>query len=210
MTTKRGFTSTHLVQNTVNSPAKTVWSAFCLIPFVMQTRPETIASKKHPALERFSIWVGKATGSTPAFLGAAGAVLLWLVAGPFFKFSSGWQLVINTGTTIITFLMVFIIQRAQNKDSVAIQLKLNELVAAHEFSSNRLVCVEDMTEQELRVLQKYYRTLAEMAKQAQNLQESHSIEEAESLHEHKDTTQRSHRRPKENKNNDPKGHSISS
>jgi low affinity Fe/Cu permease len=176
----------------------------------MSLQPETPRTKKLPLLEGFSVWVSRATGSTPAFVAAAGAIVLWLMAGPFFDFSAGWQLVINTGTTIITFLMVFVIQRAQNKESVAIQLKLNELVAAHELSSNRLVCVEDMTEHELHTLQKYYRRLAEMSKGSENLQESHSIEEAEQWHSHK--TGQISRRTKKNKNNDsPKGeHSISS
>ena len=93
--------------------------------------------------ERFALKVTKATGSTPAFICALVLVLVWLFSGPFFHYSENWQLVINTGTTIITFLMVFLIQKSQNKDSLAIQLKLNELVAAHELASNRLVNVED-------------------------------------------------------------------
>jgi low affinity Fe/Cu permease len=87
-------------------------------------------------------------------------------------------LVVNTGTTIITFLMVFLIQKSQNKDSLAIQLKLNELVAAHEFASNRLVAVEDMTEEELRVIKKYYSKLSEITKSEESLQQTHSIDEA--------------------------------
>jgi len=78
-------------------------------------------------------------------------VLIWAITGPVFDFSETWQLVINTGTTIVTFLMVFLIQKAQNKDSLAIQLKLNELVAAHEFASNRLVDIESMKEYELKL-----------------------------------------------------------
>src|SRR5258706_16046210 len=92
-------------------------------------------------------------------------------------------MVINTGTTIITFLMVFLIQKAQNKDSLAIQLKLNELVAAHEFASNRLVDVEHMTEEELRVIQKYYSKLKSSTQKEESLQQSHSIEEAGHMHE---------------------------
>ena len=82
---------------------------------------------------------------------AFGAVAIWAATGPFFHYSENWQLIINTGTTIITFLMVFLIQKAQNKDSMAIQLKLNELVAAHEFASNRLVNIENISEEELKV-----------------------------------------------------------
>jgi low affinity Fe/Cu permease len=151
----------------------------------MQHHLEITVRKRLGILERFSLWVSRATGSTPAFIAAAGAIVAWLIAGPFFNFSSAWQLTINTGTTIITFLMVFVIQRAQNKESIAIQLKLNELVAAYELASNRLVSVEDLTEEELQVLQNYYRKLAEMAKRSHNLQESHSIEEAESWHKRK-------------------------
>jgi low affinity Fe/Cu permease len=176
----------------------------------MQTHPEIEVKKRHGTLEAFSHWVSRATGSTPAFLGAGAIIVLWLIAGPIFNFSSEWQLVINTGTTIITFLMVFVIQRAQNKESVAIQLKLNELVASYELASNRLVSVEDLTEEELQVLQKYYRTLAEMAKHSQHLQESHSIEEAEAWH-HKKTEHTTSRRLKSKKNDSPKGeHTISS
>jgi low affinity Fe/Cu permease len=92
-------------------------------------------------------------------------------------------MVINTGTTIITFLMVFLIQKSQNKDSLAIQLKLNELVAAHEFASNRLVNVENMTEDELKVIQKYYSRLSDATKKEESLQKSHSIDEADEMHE---------------------------
>lgn len=127
--------------------------------------------------------VSRAAGSTSAILIAFALILAWLITGPFFNYSDSWQLVINTGTTIITFLMVFLIQRAQNKDAMAIQLKLNELVAAHEFASNRLVSVEDMTEEELKVLQKYYSKLAVLSKKEENLQQSHSIEEARENHE---------------------------
>ncbi len=156
------------------------------------------------------MWVSKASGSTPAFIAAAAAVVVWAALGPIFNFSSEWQLVINTGTTIITFLMVFVIQRAQNKESVALHLKLNELVASYELASNRLVSVEDLTEEELNVLQKYYRKLAEMSKHAENLQESHSIEEAESWHAKKSGDKKERR--SKNKNNDSQlsEHTISS
>ena len=117
-------------------------------------------SKKY-SFEAFASSVTKATGSTPAFIIAFLMVLIWGATGPVFHYSETWQMIINTGTTIITFLMVFLIQKAQNKDSLAIQLKLNELVAAHEFASNRLVNVENMTEDELRVIHKYYSKLSD-------------------------------------------------
>ena len=129
--------------------------------------------------------ITKWSGSTPAFLLALGVVAVWVVSGPVFAFSDTWQLVINTGTTIVTFLMVFLIQRSQNKDSLAVQLKLNELVAAIEGASNRLISVEDLSEEELKVLHKHYRRLAEMAKNDEKITQSHSIEEAEARHESK-------------------------
>jgi low affinity Fe/Cu permease len=149
----------------------------------MKKNPED--KNKKGAFETFSENVTRATGSTPAFLIALGLVLVWIVTGPAFNYSESWQLVINTGTTIVTFLMVFLIQKSQNKDSLAIQLKLNELVAAHEYASNRLVNVEDMTEDELKVIKKYYRKLSQFSKEEENLQTSHSIEEAEGNQEFK-------------------------
>ena len=144
-------------------------------------------SKKNSssAFENFSSRVCKFTGSTPAFIGAFSIVIIWAISGPFFDFSETWQLVINTGTTIITFLMVFLIQKAQNKDSLAIQLKLNELVASYEFSSNRLVDIESMTEEEMLTVQKYYQRLSQLSENDQSLQTSHSIDEANQLHEFK-------------------------
>ena len=144
--------------------------------------------KKHtlgPILERFSHRVTKATGTSKAFIIALLVIVVWGITGPLFKFSNTWQLVINTGTTIVTFLMVFLIQRSQNKDALAIHLKLNEIVAALEGSSNRLIDVEDLSEEEIETLHKHYRTLARMAKQDISLLKSHSIEEAETRHRHK-------------------------
>ncbi|MFN8288372.1 MAG: low affinity iron permease family protein [Chitinophagales bacterium] len=137
------------------------------------------------AFEKFASFATRVTGSTAAFLTATGIILAWVVSGPIFKFSDTWQLVINTGTTIITFLMVFLIQKTQNKDSLAIQIKLNELVAASELASNRIVNIEDLTEEELRMLEKYYAKLAELAKKDSKLQSSHSIEDAVEDHEEK-------------------------
>jgi low affinity Fe/Cu permease len=133
--------------------------------------------------ERFAVSVTKATGSTGAFILAFFLVLVWAVSGPFFHYSESWQLVINTGTTIITFLMVFLIQKGQNKDSLAIQLKLNELVAAHEFASNRLVNVENMSEEEMKVIQKYYSRLNKITQSEESLQQSHSIDEAKNMNQ---------------------------
>lgn len=128
--------------------------------------------------DRLASSVSKVSGSTAAFLTAFILVAVWAITGPLFHFSQGWQLVITTGTTIVTFLMVFLIQKAQNKDSLAIQLKLNELIAAHEFASNRLVNVENMTEEELKVIQKYYSRLSEITMTEKSHQTLHSIDEA--------------------------------
>ncbi len=128
--------------------------------------------------ERFATSVSKATGSTTAFVIAFIIVIVWGASGPVFHYSEDWQLIINTGTTIITFLMVFLIQKAQNKDSLAIQLKLNELVAAHEFASNRLVNVENMSEEEMKVIQKYYSKMKELTKKDESPQQTHSIDES--------------------------------
>ena len=136
-------------------------------------------------LERFSLKATKATGTTGAFVIALAVLIVWGISGPLFHFSDSWQLVINTGTTIITFLMVFLIQRTQNKDALAIHLKLNEIVAALEGASNRLVDVEDLTEEEIQVLHKHYQKLVAMAKHDATLTESHSIEEAELRHQTK-------------------------
>ena len=133
-------------------------------------------------LERFAAVATRWTGSTFAFLAAALVIVAWLISGPIFHFSDTWQLVINTGTTIVTFLMVFLIQRAQNKDSLAVQIKLNELIAVVEGASNRLISAEDLSEEELRTLQRHFERLAQMAKTERRLTESHSIEEAEARH----------------------------
>jgi low affinity Fe/Cu permease len=125
------------------------------------------------------------SGSTSVFIIAVLVIVGWLVTGPLFDFSDTWQLVINTGTTIITFLMVFLIQRMQNKDSRALHLKLNELVASLKGPSNRLIDVEDLTEQELETLSRYYQELAKLARKEKDLSVSHSIEEAEELHKTK-------------------------
>lgn len=120
-----------------------------------------------------------------AFVLALGTIIVWAITGPLFDFNETWQLVINTGTTIITFLMVFLIQRTQNKDSRAIHLKLNELVAAMQGASNRLVNIEDISEEELNVLHQHYAHLAKLAADEGDLTKSHSVEEAEDRHEQK-------------------------
>jgi low affinity Fe/Cu permease len=136
-------------------------------------------------LERFSGTVAHWTGSSGAFAIACAVILVWAATGPVFHWSDTWQLVINTGTTIVTFLMVFLIQRAQNKDALAIQIKLNELVAAIEGASNRLIDVEDLSEEELETLHDYYSNLARMAKSDLDIRQSHSVDEAHVRHARK-------------------------
>jgi low affinity Fe/Cu permease len=133
-------------------------------------------------LERFSRRVTEATGTSTAFIIALLVIVIWIASGPLFHFSDTWQLVINTGTTIVTFLMVFLIQRSQNKDALAIHLKLNEIVAALEGASNRLIDVEDLTEAEILTLHSHYRELVKMAKADLKLTQTHSIEEAAARH----------------------------
>jgi low affinity Fe/Cu permease len=136
-------------------------------------------------LEQFSIKATEATGTSTAFLLAVGTIAIWALTGPLFHFSDTWQLVINTGTTIVTFLMVFLIQRTQNKDAKAIHLKLNEIVAAITGASNRLIDVEDLTEEELKTLHDHYQRLVKMAKKDESLGATHSIEEADTRHKAK-------------------------
>jgi low affinity Fe/Cu permease len=134
------------------------------------------------SFDTFVSAVSNASGSTPAIMLSFICITGWFIAGPFFHYSANWQLIASTSTSVITFLMVFVIQKAQNKDSLAIQLKLNELVAAHEFASNRLVNVEDMTEDELKVIQKYYSKLKDFTNKEGQQQQSHSIDEDTELH----------------------------
>jgi low affinity Fe/Cu permease len=144
-------------------------------------------------LEKFSRLATQATGTSAAFILALTIIVVWGITGPLFHFSDTWQLVINTGTTIVTFLMVFLIQRSQNKDALAIHLKLNEIVAALEGASNRLIDVEDLTEVEIKLLHAHYQKLVGMAKTDMKLTSSHSIEEAEVRHNLKHSK---HRHPK--------------
>jgi low affinity Fe/Cu permease len=134
---------------------------------------------------KFSTQVTKAAGRPIATILAFVVVFLWAVTGPVFEYSNTWQLFINTTTTIITFLMVFIIQQSQNKDTIALQLKLNELIACNERASNRLVDIEDLTEDELIVLKKFYIKLSDLAEKENELYSSHSIDEADEYHKKK-------------------------
>jgi low affinity Fe/Cu permease len=144
--------------------------------------------KKHGVTRTFdkiSSIVTRSAGRPAAFIVAASIIIIWALTGPIFNYSDTWQLIINTGTTIITFLMVFIIQQSQNKDTMAVQLKLNELIACNELASNRLIVIEDLTEEELAVLKKFYIKLSNLAEKEHDLHSSHSIDEADEYHKHK-------------------------
>lgn len=143
-------------------------------------KPEEIPEKKVESsfslfFNKFSTIITKATGSPYAFITAIVIVVVWGITGPLFHFSDTWQLVINTGTTIVTFLMVFIIQHSQNKDTIALQLKLNELIAASR-ASNKLISVEDLTDEELEVMKKFYTHLSAVTK-SEKQNKVHSLEE---------------------------------
>ena len=149
--------------------------------------------RRRPISDRFedlSAAVTRWTGSTSAFACALAVVAGWAVLGPVFHFSNTWQLIINTGTTIVTFLMVFLIQRTQNKDALAIHLKLNEIVAALDGASNRLIEVEALSEKDLQTLECYYGELAELARKEGDLAHSHSVEEARQRHSNKQRPRR--------------------
>ena len=140
---------------------------------------------KPSIFEKLSSVVTKWAGTTTTFIIAISVILLWLMTGPIFNYSDTWQLIINTSTTIITFLMVFLIQRSQNKESLAIQVKLNELIASSDKASNRLIDVEDLNEEELKALQSFYVELVKMSKKDKVLNQSHSVDEAIAVHERK-------------------------
>jgi low affinity Fe/Cu permease len=141
--------------------------------------------RKPTLLEKFAQTATHWTGTSAAFALAVGVIVAWLVTGPVFGYSDTWQLIINTGTTIVTFLMVFLIQRSQNKEAVALHLKLNELLAAVQGASNRLINVEDLSEAEVQTLHRHFARLVELAKHEHDFLAAHSIEETEGRHRRK-------------------------
>ncbi len=151
--------------------------------------------KETTAFGKFSRKVTQATGRPIAFILALATIVIWAITGPIFDFSDTWQLVINTSTTIITFLMVFIIQQSQNRDTIAIQLKLNELISASNYASNRLIDVEDLTEDELNEIKKFYIELADLAEKEKDIHASHSIDNAKDNHESKMKTRKPKTKP---------------
>jgi low affinity Fe/Cu permease len=151
----------------------------------VEIKPQVNKKSLRYFFDRMATNITKASGRPAAFIMACLLIIMWGITGPIFKFSDTWQLVINTGTTIITFLMVFIIQQTQNKDTIALQIKLNELIASSEFASNRLVDAEDLTEEELEVLKKYYVRLSELSQKERDIHASHSLDEAALRHKRK-------------------------
>ena len=127
----------------------------------MRTTHSTAAKAGPPERpgERLAQAITRWTGSTPAFSAATAAVIVWAVSGPVFGWSDTWQLVMNTVSSVVTFLLVFLIQRSQNKDALAIHVKLNEIIAAMEGASKGVVAVEDLSESELQHLKARYQQL---------------------------------------------------
>jgi low affinity Fe/Cu permease len=132
--------------------------------------------------ERIAGKITRIAGSAGAFFTALVVVIVWSATGPLFGYSNTWQLIINTSTTIVTFLMVFLIQQSQNKDTVAIQIKLNELIACNEKASNRLIDVEDLSDEEIQMLKEFYVKLSTMSAKNKDLYSTHSLDEANSNH----------------------------
>ncbi len=114
--------------------------------------------------DRFSKWIAQFAGHSVAFAAAVALIGLWLITGPLFSFSNTWQLVINTATTIVTFLMVFVIQNTQNRDGAAVQIKLDELVRAMNGAHNALLDLEELSEAEIEAFRNKYLQLAEDAR----------------------------------------------
>ncbi len=119
---------------------------------------------RNSRFSRFSKWAAHATGHPLTFLLAIAVIVIWGVLGPIFHYSDTWQLVINTGTTIVTFLMVFLIQNTQNRDTAAIQVKLDELIRATEQADNALLDMEELEEKQLEAIRKRYELLAAIAR----------------------------------------------
>jgi low affinity Fe/Cu permease len=124
----------------------------------VSTRPEWF--------DTFARKTAMVCGKPIVFIGAVAIVVTWAIMGPLFGYSDTWQLVINTGTTIVTFLMVFLIQNTQNRDSLAVQIKLSELIIAMKGAKNRLASAEELSEDELEKLHQHYSHMAEQASQA--------------------------------------------
>jgi low affinity Fe/Cu permease len=164
---------------TQNKPAGVAESSADRLGAMPSTNTAAYAtrSKLLTYFDHFASAVTRWCGSPVAFCAALALIGVWGLLGPIYQYSEDWQLVVNTGTTIVTFLMVFLIQQSQNKDSVALHLKLNELLAAHRSASNRMIGIETLDEQDLREVAAFYSRLAERAKTGGPAKEIHSIDE---------------------------------
>ena len=136
------------------------------------------AKKKSLWFEKLALKATKVTGSGGAFIIACLLIFGWILVGPFFNYTGIWLLVISIVPSVVTLLMVFLIQKTQNKDSISIQIKLNELVASNENASNRIISIEDLSEHELVRLNEHYTRLAELTKKEKDLKSTHSIEDS--------------------------------
>ncbi len=146
-------------------------------------------NKLTQSFEKASAVATRWAGSPWSFIVAFMIIIVWVLTGPVFDFSDTWQLVINTGTTIVTFLMVFLIQQSQNKDVIALHLKLNELIASNKYTSNRLIDAEDLSDAELRALKDFYIKLSDLTKKENTLFTTHSLDEAQIQHDEKQESQ---------------------
>jgi low affinity Fe/Cu permease len=144
----------------------------------------SVFSKNTKFLENMAYHSARWAGSPWAYLAALGFAFLWLVSGPFMKFSNGWEMIMRSACGTVTFIMLFLIQRSQNKDSLAMQIKLNEIIAALQGANNRMINIEDLSEGEINSLQKDYQKLAtHIQKDQETSTHSVSIEEVIRLEE---------------------------
>jgi low affinity Fe/Cu permease len=143
-----------------SEPTEHAFEPPTVMPYAHTDKRYSKKSQAFRVFDHIASAVTRWVGSPLVFMLALLSVIVWAVTGPIFHFSDTWQLVINTGTTVVTFLMVFLIQQSQNKDSLAIHLKLNELLASHRSASNKIVGAEDLDEQDLRELARKYEAMA--------------------------------------------------
>src|SRR3954454_11437291 len=134
------------------------------MPLQRTTCTSHAESQATPLFARFARWVERQVGRSSTFMLAIAIVLLWAAFGPVFGWSDTWQLVINTGTTIVTFLMVFVIQNTQSRDTQSIQLKLDELIRVNETARNSLIDLEEMSDGDLEQIKRAFATLASIEK----------------------------------------------
>src|SRR5262245_61727130 len=153
--------------------------------------------KSKSSFTRFAKWTARVSGRPAAFVLAVMVILAWAITGPIFGFSDTWQLVINTGTTIITFLMVFLIQNTQNRDAVAIHLKLDELIRGVKSARNSLVDLEDLSDAELEQLQQEFRRLHEQY----GTPGAGNLEAVEETLEKRGSSRRASKKPRKDQNN---------